>query len=542
MPVVDKFNVDGVDYTIQTTIDPVPTQDSQNAVMSGGVYDEIARIDESVAELDNTRATKNEVNELKQWNLMNTSFMPVADLSGVLLSTVKAAPHIEPDDQGEWYVAGGYGKITREVHSLDPTFDVNGTLAEGYGIYYSNDAVKWTKSSDLSTRAIQDLFPFTVSRNGRQYCLAVINKLMEKTYSGACMYRSIDGGRTWAAVTGLDNYFRFERLLCSPEQFDSRWIDREDSSTYSLMMIEGTISQTAAAGTKAYYTSTDGGATWQPFTFPVIDGMPASTAMVDRDNDGYWYYTNYEEVDGVRHYKRYRLLANYLEAADVLAAISDATRWKDTGFFIAFNYDHYVELKSCDTGRCPGQSMMYRAFTRTVDGVTRTDIWETGYASMFTLPDNLRVLCQILRTPSGIYFIGTTGDVRNENTKYIVWRVRGSYAVEQTSTNIRTALGYTSGGQTYPLVFNPSPIAAYVSKRLFLSYGVAGSYGSYKLFYAIGGCSRAHLCYSASDSLLMAFGIGTPDSIPNKYLSINNYAVNCGLYICPIRTSTTSMN
>lgn len=39
MPVVDKINVDGQEYTIEPVMDTVPTEDSPNAVSSGGVYD-----------------------------------------------------------------------------------------------------------------------------------------------------------------------------------------------------------------------------------------------------------------------------------------------------------------------------------------------------------------------------------------------------------------------------------------------------------------------------------------------------------------------
>ena len=38
MPIVDKFNVDGQDYAIEPVLDAVPMQNSQHAVMSGGVF------------------------------------------------------------------------------------------------------------------------------------------------------------------------------------------------------------------------------------------------------------------------------------------------------------------------------------------------------------------------------------------------------------------------------------------------------------------------------------------------------------------------
>lgn len=38
MPIVDRFNVDGQDYSIEPVLDAVPIQNSQHAVMSGGVF------------------------------------------------------------------------------------------------------------------------------------------------------------------------------------------------------------------------------------------------------------------------------------------------------------------------------------------------------------------------------------------------------------------------------------------------------------------------------------------------------------------------
>ena len=39
--IVDTFNVDGEDYSIEPVIDPIPLEGSQHAVMGGGVYSEL---------------------------------------------------------------------------------------------------------------------------------------------------------------------------------------------------------------------------------------------------------------------------------------------------------------------------------------------------------------------------------------------------------------------------------------------------------------------------------------------------------------------
>lgn len=57
--IVDRFNVDGQDYAIEPVIDPTPVEGSQHAVMSGGVYNEIKRIDEDKSATPISDSTKN---------------------------------------------------------------------------------------------------------------------------------------------------------------------------------------------------------------------------------------------------------------------------------------------------------------------------------------------------------------------------------------------------------------------------------------------------------------------------------------------------
>lgn len=52
--VIDRFNVDGEDYVIEPEIDPVPLQNSQRAVMSGGVWQQLHDIDIQLADTGDT--------------------------------------------------------------------------------------------------------------------------------------------------------------------------------------------------------------------------------------------------------------------------------------------------------------------------------------------------------------------------------------------------------------------------------------------------------------------------------------------------------
>lgn len=167
--VVDRFNVDGQDYTIQPVIDPVPTQGSGNAVASGGVYDEISRIDTALA----AKASKDLI-------YSNVVFMPItsSNVEGLTSFIDVAAINLRGSNNIYFtrYIACGSGTAQ--------------------GLWYSDDGFKWVKST---SPAANDYIGLRVVRNTSTGGPAVY---AFSTAVGSSYLWYTSNGKDWTACTG----------------------------------------------------------------------------------------------------------------------------------------------------------------------------------------------------------------------------------------------------------------------------------------------------------------------------------------------------
>lgn len=137
MPIVDKFNVDGQDYAIEPVLDAVPMQNSQHAVMSGGVF-----ADKSDVPVQGSTKNFTAAGAYDFFNGSKTSKSWFGKVFGHLLAREWKRCVAENAQIPDFYDAA-YGK----------GLWVAGT--HNYGCWWSEDGLNWTQGvGDNDDRAV----------------------------------------------------------------------------------------------------------------------------------------------------------------------------------------------------------------------------------------------------------------------------------------------------------------------------------------------------------------------------------------------------
>lgn len=183
--IVDTFNVEGEDYSIEPVIDAVPVEGSQHAVMGGGVYSELiaTRGDTPVASgpnavgaftrkgaydyFDGAENPNDFYRQLrprgKLWHMVRVSEYCVAYgatanfPNGVFVAVPRGSRSTRPtfySEDGLHWTEGSGITLTRQDGSVYNICYGNGMfIIGGYnsGIFYSEDAINWYQGTGIAT-------------------------------------------------------------------------------------------------------------------------------------------------------------------------------------------------------------------------------------------------------------------------------------------------------------------------------------------------------------------------------------------------------
>lgn len=232
MPIVDRFNVDGQDYSIEPVMDTVPTEGSPNTVSSGGVYDALLQTAPvpTPQQGGNKAFSNGGAYDYLNWLLRASGggvFKPIASTNSTNLSYLQllvyafdkwiAGGYIDNSvglrfslDNGlHWGLpffnktdvykiastTGGYSD-GRMVVSVDHEYKEDGTsidLSTTKG-YWSDDGVHWEPCT-LTNSSTDKLYPVIGKFGGLWFAGGSYN-------STGGIYWSEDG-KTWTKGTGM---------------------------------------------------------------------------------------------------------------------------------------------------------------------------------------------------------------------------------------------------------------------------------------------------------------------------------------------------
>ena len=310
--IVDRFNVDGVDYEIEPVLDDVPTEDSPRGITSGGVYRElIATRGDTPVEFGVNAAgafTRKGAFDFflgcltaKDWSakvLKNFGYVWKAVAGDYPAGT---GAYSSPVWNGQLWVQGS---ISKGVYwSEDGKHWVSGTgisssytvdwimygngrwvaCSGNYGMYYSDDGKDWSPITTLPTQLRYRGYGFS---RGRFYAYAEVSS------STHIMYTSTDG-LNWEEVNGLNSvtmsYSPEHHLLATEDYYflatDSQGVYRSDDGInfslispqgyYSLKQINGVIFLLGSAP----QVSTDGGVTFSAIAGISLSGVVYSDGL-----------------------------------------------------------------------------------------------------------------------------------------------------------------------------------------------------------------------------------------------------------------------
>lgn len=204
MPIVDKFNVDGQDYSIEPVLDAVPMQNSQHAVMSGGVFADKSDVPVQGSTknftaagaydfFDGSKASKSWLGKVfghllgRKWQRVVTANSYCAAYGkGVWVLGCATLGGLWSEDGTHWEQCTSL-PANKPVYEVLYADDIFVAWVGDVGLYWSEDGKDWT----LCTGTFNTTSKFLSYANGMWFC----------TGQSSGLYWSEDG-KVWAQATG----------------------------------------------------------------------------------------------------------------------------------------------------------------------------------------------------------------------------------------------------------------------------------------------------------------------------------------------------